>query len=124
MSEFAYVDPLDVTSISRVDFPSGQRAPIGLNTGAFVYLPKAPDGTTLLEAPTAEWDVYNFVEDDTPPPGPIEYYTPVDTLAFRNAADTGVGVVGDPTSQVIETRTWNEIPIDELYEKKKRTQIA
>lgn len=126
MIEFAHVNPANVADISLVDFPPGGSTP--LVSGNFVYLPKAPDGGTLIEAPVGDsganvgWDIYPLVRSTAQPPGPLAYYTPVETYEFRNAADTAVGIVGDSTSQVIETRAYTEIPIADLY-RIKRSEI-
>lgn len=120
MSNFAWVDPANTATISVVDFPPPQanRDPAQLITGQFVYLPKISVQLTAL--PQAQWDVYALVQATELPPGgrPPTYYTSTLTYAFRNAANTGPGVVGDDTSIVQQTRVYAEIPIADLYDAK------
>lgn len=121
MSEFGWVNPANATDISLVDFPppAVNRGPINLVTGNTVYLPKIA-AVSLDEAPKPQWDLYNLVRATEQPPGgrPPEYYDSSLTYAFRNAANTGPGVVGDATSIVQETRIYTEIPIADLYLRK------
>lgn len=119
---YAHVNPANVAEISRKDFPppEANRAPVFLNQRVEVYLPKTlPDTTTLTERPAVDRDIYNFTADTSSPPiGQNSYYGErVTSLAFRNSANTGVGTVGDATSQVVETIDWtaSRLPIGDLY---------
>lgn len=128
MSEYGWVDPTNTANISLVDFPppAAERDPIGLGEGAFVYVPKAPNGTKLGPSPATGLDLYdlNRVTDPIPGGRPAVYYDPVEVVEFRNAGDTGPGAVGDPTSQVIQRTSWAEIPIADLFEIKRRDVAA
>lgn len=121
--QFGYVDPLDVANISLVDFPPPEagRDPALLLTKQFAYLPKI--SVQLTDLPQAQWDIYALTLATNAPPGPSAYYTRTNAYAFRNAGDTGPGVVGDNTSFVKETAVYTEIPIADLYERK-RQEVA
>ena len=126
--QYGYVNPLNVAEIAIEDL-DGVVLDLFGRASISVRLPIEGSATEsrsfqLGEEAVPEWDVYVRTLDEAPLPGPRSYYTPVDVLSFRNAADDGPGVVKDPTSQVVLTRTWAEIPIADLYQIKENDIFA
>lgn len=73
----------------------------------------------LGAAPAPDRNLYLWQQVDVPP-AEVTYYDRTTSLAFRNAANTGPGTVGDPNSVVVETANYAQKPIDELYDLKRK----
>lgn len=97
-----YADPADTTAIA---------GPWTLPTQVLL-----PDGRDFwATAPVPEWSLYEAIEDNAPIP---DYWIPIGTdVAFE-------GAVFSPAARVRETQVLQQIPIDELLERKQAELLA
>jgi len=117
--QYAWANPNDTTDIllHSVDAAGVETGLLLVDGLSQFYVRDGAGGTILVQSigaqPAPQFGIYNYIPDGTPPPGNPLYYTSSSTYAFA-------GAVGSAAATVTQTVTWIEIPIEQLYEDKRR----